>query len=291
MRREDEESDEEDEAWRNIQNRVVDMVAVMMCLPTQEQPQWGGSVACRSYKPRNRVMTHVNLMNNYFNPNSMYTEEDFKRRFRIRHHVFECSLRDVQQVNPYFRQKRDKVGHPGFSPHQNVTVALRMMAYGSLVDSMDETHDEYLCELNKKDLDQLICKVKDHGFPGMIGSLDYMHWDWKNFPSDGNKAYAEVLGRSPFFNTLAKGKAPQLDYYIIDRQYNMWYYLADSIYPKWATLVQAIPNPMNDAKKLFTLHQEAYRKDVERVSICYKHDGRSSANRQEGGVKKIWTPS
>ncbi|KAM2357592.1 hypothetical protein ACFX1X_006547 [Malus domestica] len=45
----------------------------------------------------------------------------------------------------------------------------------------------------------------------------------------------------------------------------MGYYLADDIYPKWATLVQAIPNPRNDAKKLFTLHQEAYRKDVERA--------------------------
>ena len=33
----------------------------------------------------------------------------------------------------------------------------------------------------------------------------------------------------------------------------------------WVTLVQAIPNPQNDAEKLFTLHQEAYWKDVERA--------------------------
>ena len=45
----------------------------------------------------------------------------------------------------------------------------------------------------------------------------------------------------------------------------MGYYLADDIYPKWATLVQAIPNPRNDVEKLFTLHQEAYRKYVERA--------------------------
>ncbi|KAM0987491.1 hypothetical protein ACFX2A_011773 [Malus domestica] len=45
----------------------------------------------------------------------------------------------------------------------------------------------------------------------------------------------------------------------------MGYYLANDIYPKWATLVQTIPNPMNDAEKLFTLHQDAYRKDVERA--------------------------
>ena len=81
-----------------------------------------------------------------------------------------------------------------------------MMAYGSPTDSMDETHgmsestcldtleqffdtiihvykDEYLCEPNQEDLNWLIRKVKDHGFSGMIGSLDCMHWDWKNCPT------------------------------------------------------------------------------------------------------------
>ncbi|KAM1756256.1 hypothetical protein ACFX11_005648 [Malus domestica] len=47
----------------------------------------------------------------------------------------------------------------------------------------------------------------------------------------------------------------------------MGYYLPDGIYPKWATIVQEIPNPRNDAEKLFTLHQEAYRKDVEEAFV------------------------
>ncbi|XP_070662437.1 uncharacterized protein [Malus domestica] len=151
-------------------------------------------------------MAHANLMNNYFNPNSVYTEEDFRHRFRMRRHVFERLLRDVQQVNPYFRQKRDRAGLPGFSPHQKATVALRMMAYGSSADSIDETHgmsestclntleefcntivqvykDEYLREPNQEDLNRLFHKAEDRGFPGMIGSLDCMHWDWKNFPT------------------------------------------------------------------------------------------------------------
>ncbi|XP_068314983.1 uncharacterized protein [Pyrus communis] len=78
---------------------------------------------------------------------------------------------------------------------------------------------------------------------------------------NGKEAYAE--GRQSQL-LLTEGKAPQLDYYINDHYYNVGYYLANGIYPKWATLVQAIPNPANDVKKLFTLHQEAYRKDVER---------------------------
>ncbi|KAM2110837.1 hypothetical protein ACFX1R_013542 [Malus domestica] len=36
-------------------------------------------------------------------------------------------------------KKRDRAGRPGFSLHQKVTVAFRMMAYGSPTDSMDET--------------------------------------------------------------------------------------------------------------------------------------------------------
>ena len=81
-----------------------------------------------------------------------------------------------------------------------------MMAYGSPADSMDETHgmfeftcldtleefcntivqvykDEYLREPNQEDLNRLIRKSEDRGCPGMIGSLDCMHWDWKNFPT------------------------------------------------------------------------------------------------------------
>ncbi|XP_070675622.1 uncharacterized protein [Malus domestica] len=148
-------------------------------------------------------MTHANLMNNYFDPNLVYTVEDFRHRFRMRRHVFERLFCDAQQVNSYFRQKRDRAGRPSFSPHQKVTVALRMMTYGSSADSMDETHgmsestcldtleefcdtivqvykDEYLCELNQEDLNWLLRKVEDRGFPGMIRSLDFMHWDWKN---------------------------------------------------------------------------------------------------------------
>ncbi|XP_050160455.1 uncharacterized protein LOC126634013 [Malus sylvestris] len=152
-------------------------------------------------------MMHANLMDNYFNLNSVYTEEDFKRHFRIRRHVFERLLHDVQQVNAYFRQKLDRVGHPGFSPHQKVIVALRMMAYDSPTDSIDETYgmfepicldilaefcniivqlykDEYLYEPNQEDLDQILRKAENHRFPSMIGSLDCMHWNGKNCPTE-----------------------------------------------------------------------------------------------------------
>lgn len=87
-----------------------------------------------------------------------------------------------------------------------ITVALRMITYGSPADSMDETHgmsestcldtleqfcdiivqvykDEYLREPNQEDLNRLLRKAEYRGFLGMIGSLDCMHWDWKNCPT------------------------------------------------------------------------------------------------------------
>ncbi|XP_008380877.1 uncharacterized protein [Malus domestica] len=144
-------------------------------------------------------MAHETLMNNYFNSNSTYTKEGFRCHFQMRRHVFERLLHDVQHVNPYFRQKMDRVGRPGFSPYQKVAIALQMQAYASPVDVIDDTYgmseftyidnliefchtviqiykEEYLCEPKQVDLDQLFRKVEDCGFLGMIESLDCMHW-------------------------------------------------------------------------------------------------------------------
>ncbi|XP_068344296.1 uncharacterized protein [Pyrus communis] len=102
-------------------------------------------------------------------------------------------------------EKLDRAGRHGVSPHQKVTIALRMLAYASPVDAMDDTYgmsestcldnlvefyhtivqlykEGYLRQLNQANLDRLIRKAEDCGFPGMIGSLDCMHWQWKNYP-------------------------------------------------------------------------------------------------------------
>ncbi|XP_068307433.1 uncharacterized protein [Pyrus communis] len=153
-------------------------------------------------------------------------------------------------------------------------LSLQIIAYGSPVDSMDETHgmsestcldilaefcdtivqlykDEYLRKPNQEDLGQLLRKVENCGFSGMIGSLDCMHWDWKNCPTGWQGGFCErsrkptvvleaialydtwiwhafygvlgsqnditILGCSALFNTLTEVQAPQLDYYINGR--------------------------------------------------------------------------
>jgi len=159
--------------------------------------------------------------------------------------------------------------------------------------------DEYLRRPTPADLQRLFDIGEHRGFPGMIGSIDYMHWEWKNcltawkgqysqcsgkstivletvasydlwiwhaiFGPSGTLNDVNVLDRSPVFDDIIKGQAPQVTFSINGRDYHMAYYLTDSIYPKWATFIQSISIPQGLKAVLFAQHQEAVRKDVERA--------------------------
>ncbi|XP_021764601.1 uncharacterized protein LOC110729190 [Chenopodium quinoa] len=86
------------------------------------------------------------------------------------------------------------------------------------------------------------------GFPGMLGSIDCMHWQWKNFPLrlKGSRNDINVLDRSPLFNDVFEGCAPSINYVVNEHQYNMGYYLSDGIYPKWAAFIPTISLPQNE---------------------------------------------
>ena len=88
-----------------------------------------------------------------------------------------------------------------------------------------------------------------HSFFGMAGSHN-----------DINE-----LQRSPVFNRLSNGLAPQVTYEINGHEYDKPYYLADGIYPTWTTFVKTISNLSDEKKKRFAREQESARKDVERA--------------------------
>ena len=100
-------------------------------------------------------------------------------------------------------QKRDALGLLGFSPEQKLTSALYILAYGSCTDRKDEymplgettTLDYlkhfseaiiesygpfYLRKQTAEDIKLILSLHSAKGFPGQLGSLDVMHWQWKN---------------------------------------------------------------------------------------------------------------
>jgi hypothetical protein len=91
-------------------------------------------------------------------------------------------------------------------------------------------------------------------------------WIWHAFfglPGSNNDI--NVLHRSPLFDRLANGEAPEVKYTINGHNYDMGYYLADGIYPTWSTFVKTKKAPANVKDKNFAKAQEAQRKDVERA--------------------------
>ena len=87
-----------------------------------------------------------------------------------------------------------------------MTAALRMLAYGVMANFIDEYvriaetiaitslknfvaaavaifSEEYLRSPNNEDIARLLAYGQNRGFPGMLGSIDCMHWKWKNCPT------------------------------------------------------------------------------------------------------------
>src|SRR5438128_1151707 len=121
--------------------------------------------------------------------------------------------------------------------------------------------EEYLRSPNDIDTARLFAIGESRGFPGMLGSLDCMHWKWKNYPSAWQGQYSgylheptiileavasqdlwiqhafwglpgslndiNVLHHSPLFTKIVEGEGPEVNYSINDHNYTMGYYLAD----------------------------------------------------------------
>lgn len=211
----------------------------------------------------------------------------------------------------------------GVTPLTKCITAVRMLAYGIATDCVDEYlkigaitalecmkkfalgiievfGEEYLRKPNQADVDRLLQAAEARDFPGMLGSIDCMHWEWKNCPAGWKisfqkklyevptiilKAVASddlwiwlaffglpgslndinILDRLSFFQELYEDRAPKCEYVVNDREYKIGYFLSDEIYLKWATFIKTIPLPQVAKQKLFTKRQESVRKDVERA--------------------------
>ncbi|XP_012700776.1 uncharacterized protein LOC105913478 [Setaria italica] len=245
----------------------------------------------------------------------------FRRRFRMNRPLFLRIVHTLRAWSPYFTQRADGIGKLGHSPLQKCTVAIRMLAYGTSADQLDEVlkigastsleilgkfaegviacfGDEYLRPPRPDELEKILEENEARGFPGMLGSIDCMHWAWKNCPKGwagmftrgdkgvptmileavashdlriwhaffgtaGSQNDINVLNKSSLFIDAIKGEAPKVQYMVNGTQYDMGYYLADKIYPEWAVFVKTVSSPQSDKDKLYSKMQEGARKDVE----------------------------
>ncbi|XP_066340604.1 protein ALP1-like [Miscanthus floridulus] len=282
----------------------------------------GGSVLGHKVIYRDREGGHQRMFQDYLADDPTYGPDLFRRRYRMSRDLFVRIINAVESYDDYFVQKRSAANVLGLSCFQKVTAAFRMLTYGVPADATDEYvrigestaieslrrfvaavvdlfEEEYLRYPNEADTTRLLALGEQNGFPGMLGSIDCMHWAWKNCPVEWQGQYKghmeeptiileavasndlwiwhaffgmpgshndiNVLHRSPLFAKLAEGRAPKVNYTINGHDYTMGYYLADGIYPSWATLVKSISQPMGNKNKYFAKAQKATRKDVERA--------------------------
>ncbi|GJV40051.1 putative RNA-directed DNA polymerase [Tanacetum coccineum] len=203
------------------------------------------------------------------------------------------------------------------------TSAIRQLAYGVTPDSLDEylqmgSHcardcldfftmcvielfmPKYLRKPDFNDIQKLYTAHNNiHGFPGMLGSIDCMHWEWRNCPKAwhgqfgrGDKKYPTilleavasydlwiwhaffgvaganndltVLNNSPLFDDLLDGIDPVAPFECNGVTFEKGYYLADA-FTKWASFVKSFTVASSEKNVLYKRKQEGARKDIERA--------------------------
>jgi hypothetical protein len=92
----------------------------------------------RRYIPRPREAAHDDLFACYFSDKPIYTDEMFRRRFQMNRSLFLRIVEALGKWSSYFTKRTDCMGRDGLSPLQKCTAAIRMLAYGTPADELDE---------------------------------------------------------------------------------------------------------------------------------------------------------
>ncbi|TVU18694.1 hypothetical protein EJB05_34805 [Eragrostis curvula] len=166
------------------------MVAAMV-----EESSFHRTIHVRRLVPRDHADGEARIMRHYFGANPVYNPETFRKRFRMKRHVFIRILNGVHSVDRYFQQRENCTGLLGLSPLQKVVAAMRILAYGLPADAVDEYVQigestarealyhfcsaviaafgkEYLRSPTPADAARLLQVGQSRGFPGMLGSID-----------------------------------------------------------------------------------------------------------------------
>ncbi|CAL2237442.1 unnamed protein product [Prunus armeniaca] len=203
-----------------VQRELDQQIVIAMALLDEENQgrRCGSQVGSGPNMDRHRHSRGKNLLEDYFILTSLYSDVDFRRRYRMQPHLFNKVMHDICNYDEYFVQKCDVAGVLGLLPEQKLTAGIRMLAYGSSADQMDEIVRmgksttleslvrfcdavetlyirDYLHRSTPMDLQRLLQKAKARGFPGMIDSIDCMYWQWKNCSTTWQGDYGNRKGQ------------------------------------------------------------------------------------------------
>ena len=202
-----------------------------------------------------------------------------------------------------------------------MTAALRILAYGDPSDKVDDPYRmaestaresmyhfcdaviekfgaEFLRQPTNHDIEMLLAENAARGMPGMIGSIDCMHWFWDMCPmafqgqfagkgakpsvvleaiasydlwtwhcyfgTPGSQNDINIIDSSPVTQNYINGTPSNYRFHLGSDSYDP-YYLADGIYPDYPIFVKTVHEPATEKERYFAKKQEALRKDVERA--------------------------
>jgi hypothetical protein len=285
-----------------------------------------GAMPKRLYVEWDRGRAHQFIMDDYLGEMPKFTEDGFKRMFRISRQNYEMIRMKLCLLDPFFRPSVDCRRRESISTDAKILVALKYLAYGSAINafrdyfqmgestcrlcishfvrgilSCDDIRSKYLRKMSPVDakrVERLHYEV--HGIPGMAFSLDCSHFFWGKCPTSYHGQYKgkesgptivveagcdynlwfwhcvfdyvgtmndiNIWDSSVLHMSLVDGTFERNDFVfeIGGEKFDKLWFFVDGIYPELSRFVKTISEPINKWEALYSIWQEAKRKDAER---------------------------